>query len=256
MPMSDAPLVLKAAPIVEAVVDIDCDLPPVAEADINAIEAVGLNAFGDRYPNPQRRMVSEHEVRLEPGRPPAVQLREGLQAFLYRSEDGKQIVQMRPNGFSFNRLAPYSTLDDYLPEIERTWRLFMGITHPVVCRVVRMRYINRIELPLTDGKVDLDKYLKVAPRSADDQRLTLTGFLGQQTLLEPATGSQANVVFATQQMTDARLPVIFDIAAFRVGDLEPGDWESISGRINQLRELKNLIFRNSLTPECLNLFQL
>lgn len=253
--MSDAPLVLKAAPIVEAVVDIDCDLPPVAEADIDTVEAAGLKAFGDHYPKLQRRMVSEHEIRLDPGQPPTVQLREGLQAFLYLSEDGRQIVQMRPNGFSFNRLAPYSTLDDYLPEIERTWRLFIGITHPVVCRVARMRYINRIELPLTDGKVDLDKYLKVAPRLPDDQRLTLAGFLDQKTVLEPVTGNRATIVFATQQVSDDRLTLIFDITAFKVGDIEPGDWASISGRIAQLRELKNLIFRNSLTPECLNLFQ-
>jgi uncharacterized protein (TIGR04255 family) len=251
--MTETTFVLRKAPIVEAVVDIDCDIPP--GVDIEALDAAGKAAFGDRYPVQQRRMLSEHEVSMEPGRPPAVTSREGLQALLYLSEDRKQLVQMRPNGFSFNRLTPYTSLDDYVPEIERTWLIFVALARPLVCRALRMRYINRIELPLSDGKVDLDKYLKLVPRMVDDKRLTLSGFFDQQTLTEPSTGNQAVVVFATQPPADDRLPVIFDITAVKSGDVDPGDWAAISGRIAELRDLKNLIFRSSLTSECLSLFQ-
>jgi uncharacterized protein (TIGR04255 family) len=251
--MSEPPFVLPKAPIVEAVVDIDCDLPPVV--DIDPLDAAGKAAFGDRYPQAQRRMLSEHEVLMAPGQPLAVNSREGLQALLYGTEDGKQLVQMRPNGFSFNRLAPYSTLDEYLPEIERTWRLFVALARPLVCRAVRMRYINRIELPLADGKVDLEKYIKLARKTADDQRLVLAGLFDQQALMEPATGNQATIVFATQAPASDRLPVIFDITATKPGDIDPGDWGAILGTIGSLRDLKNLIFRNSLEQECLNLFQ-
>ena len=251
--MEVAPLRLTAAPIVEAVVDIDCDMPPAL--DFNTLVAAGRATFGGGYPKEQRRMLSEHEVLMEPGQPPAVKSREGLQAVLYLTEDGKQLVQVRPNGFSFNRLAPYGSLDDYLPEIARTWQLFVGLARPVVCRAVRMRYINRIQLPLNDGKVDLDLYLKLAPRPADDQRLMLASFFLQQTLVEPATGNQIAIVFAAQPPTESQLPVIFDITVNKPGDVEPGDWAAIAGTIAGLRDLKNLIFRNSLTPECLNLFR-
>jgi uncharacterized protein (TIGR04255 family) len=251
--VKDTTIVLQVAPIVEAVVDIDCDLPP--GVDIETLDAAGRAAFVDHYPKAQRRLISEHELLMQPGQPPAVKSREGLQALQYFAEDGKQLVQVRPNGFSFNRLAPYTTLDDYLPEIERTWRVFLTLVRPVVCRTVRMRYINRIELPMINGRVDLDKYLKLAPRLADDQRLALAGFFDQQTVVEPTTGNQATIVFATQPPASSRLPVIFDITAFKLGDVEPGDWAAISGRIAELRDLKNLIFRNSLTPECLNLFR-
>jgi uncharacterized protein (TIGR04255 family) len=251
--MSEIAFVLPAAPIVEAVVDIDCDIPPVV--DVDTLDAAGKATFGDRYPVSQRRVLSEHEVSMELGKPPALKSRAGLQALLYQSEDGKQLVQMRPNGFSFNRLAPYTTLDEYLPEIERTWRLFVAIARPLVCRVLRMRYINRIVLPLSDGKVELEKYFKLAPRTADDQRLVMAGFFDQQSLIEPATGNQVAVVLATQPPADGRLPVIFDITAVKPGDVDPADWAAISGKIAQLRDLKNTIFRNSLTPECLNLFR-
>ena len=251
--MSDAASVLARPPIVEAVLDIDCDMPPVV--DIEALDSQGKLAFGDRYPVAQRRMLSEHAFVMEPGKPAAVKSREGLQALLYASADTKQLVQLRPEGFSFNRLAPYTTLEDYLPEIERTWRLFVSLTTPLVCRSMRMRYINRIDLPLSDGKVELETYLNFAPRPADAQRLVLAGFFDQQTLLEPATGSQATVVLATQPPADGRLPVIFDITAAKSGDMDPGDWDAISGRIEQLRDLKNLIFKEFLTPECLSLFR-
>lgn len=251
--MSQSSFVLSAAPIVEAVIDIDCDMPPVV--DIEALDAAGKLAFGDRYPAPQRRVLSEHELVMQPGQPAAVKSREGLQALLYMAPDGKQLVQMRPNGFSFNRLAPYTSLDEYLPEIERTWRLFVDTARPLLCRTLRMRYINRIALPLVDQRVDLEKYFKLAPRTADDQRLILAAFFDQQTLVEPATGNQAIIVFATERGDEHRLTVIFDITTIKAGDIEPTDWPAILGTIERLRDLKNTIFRNSVTPTCLDLFQ-
>ena len=72
-------------------------------------------------------------------------------------------MQVRAQGFSFNRLAPYSGLDDYLPEIERTWSLYVDLASPVQIRAIRLRYINRILLPLAANTVDLDEYLKIGP---------------------------------------------------------------------------------------------
>ena len=251
--MTQARSILGAPPIVEAVVDIDCDVP--APADIDALAAAAAAALVDGYPTARRRLLSEHQLSAVPGQPVAVTSRQGLQALQYASLDEKQIVQFRLNGFSFNRLAPYSSFDDYLPEIERTWRLFVDISRPVLCRVIRLRFINRIALPLTDGRVEIDDYLKLAPRLADEKRLTFVGFFNQHSVEETATGNQANIVFATQPVEQDRLPLIFDIEAFKVGDCEPSDWNTISGRIASLRALKNLVFRNSLSDTCLNLFQ-
>ena len=250
--MSESQFVLPTAPIVEAVVDIDCDLPP--NVDIEALDIAGKAAYGDRYPRAQRRMFNAHRAVMVLGQPPQVTSSEGWQAHQYLSDDRKQLVQVRPNGFSFNRLAPYSSLDDYLPEIERTWRLYVELAHPLVCRAVRMRYINRIELPLTEGRVNLDEFLTAAPRPADEAALHLSGFFQQQDVVETATGHQAVVVLAPQPHTQDRLPLIFDITATASDDVEPGNWPAISGKMAQLRNLKNLIFRKTLTERCLQLF--
>lgn len=251
--MDDSKLTLGAAPIIEAVVDIDCDMPP--DLDVEALDAAARAALAPAYPTARRRVLNEHQISAEPGGPLAVTTYQGLQALQYLTADEKQIVQFRPDGFSFNRLAPYTSLDDYLPEIERTWKLFTQMARPALCRAVRMRFINRIALPLAGGRVEIDAYLKLAPRLADEKRLTFVGFFNQHTVLEPATGNQANIVFATQQSELDRLPIIFDIQVFKTEDCEPDDWQSISGRIHSLRDLKNLVFRNSLTDKCLSLYQ-
>ena len=251
--MSEDHLELGAAPIVEAVVDIDCDMP--ADVDVEALDAAAQAALAGSYPTARRRMMSEHEISAAPGGLPAVTSRQGLQALQYLSADEKQLVQFRPTGFSFNRLAPYTALDDYLAEIERTWRVFVDIARPVVSRVVRLRYINRIQLPITHAGVEIDDYLKLAPRLADEARLKFTGFFNQHSVLEPATGNQVNIVFATQPCVGNQLPIIFDIEAFKDVSVDPSDWATISGRIQSLRSLKNLVFRDSLTDKCLNLFQ-
>ncbi len=251
--MTETRLSLSAAPIVEAVIDIDCDMPN--QTDVEVLAGAAAAALADQYPTPRRRMLSEHQIAAAPGQPLAVASRQGLQALQYFSADEKQLIQFRPSGFSFNRLAPYTTLDDYLAEIERTWGIFVDVAHPVVCRAVRLRYINRILLPMVDGRVEINDYLKLAPKLADEARLTFAGFFNQHSVVEPATGNQANIVFATQPSSGDQLPIIFDIEAFTGVACDPGDWQTISGRIHSLRSLKNLVFNNSLTPTCLNLFR-
>lgn len=251
--MSELHLRLTAAPIVEAVVDIDCDMPN--QVDVDALAGAAAAALGDLYPTQRRRMLSEHQISAAPDQALAVTSRQGLQALQFISADERQLIQFRPAGYSFNRLAPYSTLDDYLPEIERVWRIFVNVAKPVVCRAVRLRYINRLQLPMIEGRVEIDDYLKLAPKLADEKRLIFAGFFNQHSVLEPATGNQVNIVFATQPPAGDQLPIIFDIEAFSETASDPDDWSTISGRIQSLRSVKNLVFAHSLTEKCLNLFR-
>jgi uncharacterized protein (TIGR04255 family) len=158
-------------------------------------------------------------------------------------------------GFSFNRLAPYTSLDDYLSEIERVWRIFVSIASPVQIRVVRLRYINRILLPLTNGRVELEDYLKVGPRLPDEDHLGLAGFLNQYTVVAMDTGHQVNVVLTSQPPESDRLPIIFDISVASAETADSENWARLLVKTQSLRHLKNRIFRNTLTGPCLNLFQ-
>src|SRR5262249_44835402 len=232
-------------PIVEAVLDLECDLPP--GTDFLALEQSAHEQFKSEYPKSQRRYVQEHTIQAKPNEPPTTTTgRLAPTAYLFKSQDEKQIVQVRAEGFSFNRLAPYSNLDEYFPEIERTWRLYLQFVSPVTIRLVRLRYINRILLPLPGDVVDLDDFFKTPPRF-EMERLKRTSFFSQQIAVEDETGHEALVRLATQAAENQRLPVILDITAAGAGPIDPGNWPQIRGQIDSLRALKNHIFFNSLT---------
>jgi uncharacterized protein (TIGR04255 family) len=243
---------LRNPPIVEAVFDVDCDLPP--GFNLAAMEAPSRERFGDRYPKVRTQFLQEHRIETKVGEPPSSSSRLAVQALQFLHEDEKQLVQVRAQGFSFNRLAPYSSLDDYLPEIERTWHLYVDLVTPAKIRIVRLRYINRILLPLAANSVDLDEFLKIGPRVPDD-RLRLSGFLNQQVAVEKDTGHQVNLVLTAQRPVHEKLPVILDITVASPSTAEPADWPNLLRLIGALRSLKNRVFLNTLTARCIELFQ-
>ena len=251
--MSESEFILRNPPIVEVVLDIECDLP--LGQKLAALEDPARECFRDRYPKFRTQLVQEHQIATKPDGPPEVCVRRAVQAFQFLLEDEKQLVQVRVQGFSFNRLSPYSSLDDYLAEIQRTWRLYVGLASPVQIRLVRLRFINRILLPTTAGRVRLDDYLKIGPHLPDEEKLTFAGFLNQHTAVEVQTGNLVNIVLTAQMPQGEELPVIFDICVAAAEPGDPENWPWILTKILALRALNNHIFRNTLTEKCLNLFQ-
>ncbi|MBI3372583.1 MAG: TIGR04255 family protein [Betaproteobacteria bacterium] len=251
--MNNRLLNLESPPIVEAVLDIECDMSHTLALD--ELEASARDAFLGKYPKFRTQIIQALQVEAGSNREPSVTARQGIHALHFLHEDEKQLVQVRPQGFSFNRLAPYAGLDGYLPEMERTWRLFAGVAKPAQIRIIRLRYINRILLPMAGGRVDLDQYLRFGPKLPDEDRLTLVGFLNQHSAVEVGTGHQVNMIMTAQVQENDKLPVILDIEAINVGNAEPDDWAWIHSKIQSLRRLKNHVFENSLTDQCLALFQ-
>ena len=251
--MTEPAFHLKNPPIIEAVLDIECDLPP--DKQLGALEGPARDSFRDQYPKFKKRFVHEHQITTKPGKPTKHSARHGIQGLQFLQADEKQLVQIRTQGFSFNRLAPNSRLDDYLPEIERTWNLFVELTSPVQIRLIRLRYINRIMLSLNEKDLDLDKYLRIGPRLPDEETLTIAGFLTQQVMLEKKTGNQVHLVLTAQLPEGENLPIILDNTVLSSDQGAPEDWPWILEKIKQLRCLKNHIFRRTVTEECLNLFR-
>lgn len=250
--MSEAYPKLAKAPIVEAVVDFDCDMPP--GLDLAALEGAVRAEYGAEYPKLQRRTAHEYQFLAEKDAVTKHSANHRLQALQCMSKDGKQLVQVRDVGFSFNRLAPYSTLDDYLPAIQTAWNSFCKLAAPVQVRVVRLRYINRMLLPIPDGGLNLAEYLKLSPQLPDD-KLKMSAFLNQYAAVEPETGHDLMLVMTSQPPEAGGLPVILDNCVGSRVELQPGDWAGLHNKLEALRKLKNRVFFNVVTPKCINLFQ-
>jgi uncharacterized protein (TIGR04255 family) len=251
---SDEHFQLDNAPIIEAVVDIDCDMPP--EFNAAAVETEARNRFSDHYPNLKKSFALQHRMIARPNEAPQVSSTQAVHALQFFSQDSLQLVQVRSNGYSFNRLRPYSTLDDYLPEIERTWNVFVELVQPVRVRRIALRYINRILLPcVKPGRIPLDQYLRLGPLLPHDDELTYMGFFNQYAAIETATQNTITITLTAQPAEEGNLPVIFDIEARREFGAQPDDWNRLREVILSLRRLKNRVFKRTLSDQCLNLFR-
>jgi len=252
--MSENQFRLPKAPIIEAVLDIDCDMPP--GNDIAKLESPAHELLREHYPNVRPIYVQTHQIQTQKDQPPQLSVQQAVQALQFMHQGEKQIVQFRAQGYSFNRLAPYTNLDDYLPEIERTWKLFINVAAPTQIRTVRLRYINRILIPMPEGQLDLGEYLTVGPRLPDETRFTFTGFLNQYTAVENETGNHVSIVLTTQPPENPKqLSLIFDITVANLQSSEVENWTWLLARVQALRGLKNRVFRDTLTEKCLTLFQ-
>lgn len=241
----------RATPIVEAVLDLDCDLAPAF--DLGALQKPFFAAFSDRYPSAQRKMYVDYVSSPEPAASPTAELGRGVHALRVMAADGRQFVQLRSKGFSFNRLAPYTSLSDYLPEIRRTWDLYVGLASPLLVRRVRLRYINRIDLPGGAAEGGLAEYFSIGPSLPSSMGLTSEGFLVQQLGLETSSGHRARIILGTDGPVvpgSGLLTAILDIEVAADEEREPADWEGLQSRIEELRALKNRVFQNTLTERC------
>lgn len=250
--MSEAYPKLAKAPIVEAVVDFDCDMPP--GLDLAALEGAVRAEYGAGYPKVQRRTAHEYQFLADKDAVAEHSAKHRLQALQCVSQDGKQLVQVRDEGFSFNRLAPYSTLDDYLPAIQTAWNSFCKLAAPLQVRIVRLRYINRILLPIPDAGLDLAEYLNLSPQLPDG-KLKMTGFLNQYAAVESGTGHDILVVMTSRPPEVGALPVILDNCVGSRVELQPGDWTGLQDKLEALRKLKNRVFFKVVRQKCINLFQ-
>lgn len=243
-------------PIVEAIVDIDCELPPGVK--LEDLETPARDSLREQYPQVQKRLLQQFQIRQQGDAAPEHELKDGrLDALLFRSEDNLQLTQFRRSGYSFNRLAPYEGMDAYLPEIERTWGNYCSIAQPLRIRKIGLRMINRIAVPIgANGGLSLDAYLKTGPRlpTVDGRALSFTGFLNQHQILDEGTGHQVNIALAVEGKKENRLILLLDIDTFDVHPRETLEWAEIAPVIQSLRNLKNELFFNILTEQCLNLY--
>lgn len=167
-----------------------------------------------------------------------------------------QILQFREDGFSFNRLRPYEGFDSYQEAIANGWEFYRTRAKPKLVSRLSMRFINRIELPFGDESVLLTDYLRFMRPAVPAENQQLAGIF--QTLRFRCTKSSAfsQVTIATQDASETSLPVVLDIETYLDLNRPPDPFEEFANELDCLRRLKNEIFRNSLTPECLQQFQL
>jgi len=242
---------LKNAPITEALIDFRVK----ARSDLRAEDFAAVkDRLSNRLPKVEemRGLQATIQVLKGQGHPPLVQDL-GLQGYFFKSQDEKVISQFRIDGFTFNRLRPYTSWEDIFPQAMELWRLYLEVAKPLAVPRLAVRYINHIPLP--PGAEKFENYLRAAPVIPSELPQYVSSFLTRVTVHNPEDAIAAHVTQALQPTSDAqRLTVILDIDAYKEGEFSPDD-PAIERTFNQLRAFKNLIFFNSVTEETLRQFE-
>ena len=263
-----SPLHYSKAPIVEAVLDLRVT-PAIPLPSLEAI----CSQFQESYPNRENIYFLAGEFAFD-AKTQATSTVGSQRHVGYKlsSEDARQIVQFRSDGFAYSVRAPYGTWEEFVAEAQRLWAVYasQGVTQIVRAAV---RYINRLAVPKptdADSSIQLSRYLQTVPQvSPAYPQQTLASFFCQlqmsQTDLDamlilniapaPPNFPVSPLLYGT---ADDAIGLIVDIDLFAERSQNPWmvtDSDALWNYMNRLRVRKNEIFEGTITDETRSLIQ-
>ena len=210
-----------------------------------------LSTLAD-YPIVEEAWLIEGSIAFSSEAVPLSSSSKKANGFLLRSPDGKQVAQFRLDGFTFNRLAPYTSWDEIAPEAFRLWEVYRKIVRPEALYRIAVRYINQIALP--DDLIDMDEALISGPRLPAELPQTFYSFLNRVVIPLPMPNTNVAIVQAYNTLPAATADSI--LVDLDVARNEEMDLTSTSLRpvFEEFRVFKNQAFFGSLTEKMIARF--
>jgi uncharacterized protein (TIGR04255 family) len=240
------------APITEAILDIKAELP-----EGTPIEALGefQKHVKNRFPDRSEKRSLQTQFRFSPGKDEStpVSSEDKIEGYNFISHPDKKVVQIKLDGFTFNKLHPYEDWEKFSSEGRELWELYEAIVKPISVSRIALRYINQIEIPLPFN--NLNEYICTMPHIASGIPHALSSFFMRLEIPNKEIGAMAILTEFIQKPSESqKLPLILDIDVFRAdsqADIRPDMWEVFTS----LRDFKNEIFSSSITDKTRELFR-
>jgi len=244
-------LYLKNAPIHEAIIDIRVGLPPEFDSKVFLKEKNEMEKMG--YPKTEQCWeltagitFNQEKSSLSHDRVP--------KGYWFTTENRTSIVQFRKDGFTFNKLKPYTSWGEIEKAAKAAWEVYKKlIGAPQIIRVA-VRYINHIELPLPLRNIS--NYFLITPEVSGRGNRPIKGFMQRTAIDEVEIDGESVVTFASQQgSAEGLIKILLDIDVYKnIADMtldEPEIWKTL----NNCRNIKNRIFFNSVTTATLEKYK-
>jgi uncharacterized protein (TIGR04255 family) len=242
---------LSRAPIVEAVIGVTARAESVWE------ELAISEQFKQRlpeYPDVQAHREVRYEFKHVADAQPEQAIHDmGWRGLRCESADKLHIAQFNRDGFSFSRLKPYQSWEQFYQEGMRLWKLYNEIAQSSEIQRLGLRFINRIEFSQAEAKpVD---FLENPPQTPRGMEIPFEGFLHHNTFSVPGHPYGINLVQTVQpaQGADDSWGVILDIDVFTTEPIANQDL--IGQHLTKMRWLKNKVFFGSITTNALELLK-
>mgnify|MGYP003386185157 CR=1 FL=1 len=257
----------KSPPITECLFDIRVSLPAkINEADLRELaKSIALD-----YPDmqPQRMFEGQFRIDSNDGSSNASAIDLGVNGYISWSKEKNQAVQFRLDGFTYNRLEPYTGWDSCFVEAFKFWQVYQRKIIPTSIASLAVRYINTIKIPfkqfvLSDYLTGMDERVntlqEVAAQEPEVKQIFegafMEAFLYQDTVRLPSKNIK---VVKTRTIgpnsSKSETPIILDIETIKsLGNpLEDGQIKDI---FNELHDIKNVVFEQCITDKTRGLFQ-
>ncbi len=162
------------------------------------------------FPHREQRMVQDVELTREPqGLQQRIQTTERVLLF---SPDRKMLIQLGPRLLVINALKPYPTWPKFKPRIESAWDALQGVVEVRGLERIGLRYINRVELPNTEVKLDV--YFEFYPFIGDRLPKQMASFIMGVEFPYAEDRDRCRVQLVPAAGTDTGHAVILDIDYF------------------------------------------
>jgi uncharacterized protein (TIGR04255 family) len=131
------------APIKEAALDIR--VRSTAEVPKSEVEWI----IDPVYPKVFRRPTKMEVKFTDAGKGVGIeQASTTMLGWAYQSEDAKQILQVRTDGFTLNRLPPYESWSPFQKEAKRLWPKYLSLVNPEEIELIGLNYVNELLMPI------------------------------------------------------------------------------------------------------------
>jgi uncharacterized protein (TIGR04255 family) len=220
-----------------------------SEASVESFDVVSQEVKGE-YPNREER--NRLEGSFAAGKHVEASAKQTKVGYLFRSADGKRVLQTRLDGFTFSRLRPYESWATIRDEAKRLWGVYQRTVKPIRVTRVAVRYINQIDMPLP--LQDFKEYFRTIPEVSAELPQGLSAFLMQLQIPQVDLGA---VLVLTETLAPPPSPdlasIILDIDLFKEGcDLKSDD--DVWSLLESFRDRKNEAFEGCITDKARQLF--
>lgn len=170
------------------------------------------------------------------------------------SVDADELLVLWPSEFVVSQLAPYPGWEAFIGRFERDWRTWKQVAGYCEIRRIGLRFINRIDIPIIDNKVEHEKYLNIYARLPK----LIESVNGYSTQI--ATEIEGIKCLLKVNSGTVRTPLLehgsflLDIDFGRVIDVPQRD-EEIFALLSEIRVKKNEVFEACITRRARKLFQ-
>lgn len=240
---------LEKAPITEALIDIQVKLPESLDIEVFLKP---YKIFKQEFPIKEERQEIITEIKVVKGKPQPVVNKSQPIGYFFKTQDKAKLVQFRKNGYTFNKLRPYSSWSDIISEARRFWEIYQDTIKPDSITRIAVRYINHLNLPLPIS--DFSVYLTNPPTIREGYPPKLDGFLSKLIVSDPAISITSHITQQLDKTTSKYAVVILDIDVFNKDSYSSTD-NKIWKIFENFHNIKNKIFFNSLTDNALELFK-